>query len=126
VDSSSTTYNPNTDFVMTPNSQLIFFFTIIAANLIFIFMWIFKFVMTLKTMFKQNYENLYVMIFLCCRRDKLVKDEAKLAREAKRETIIEKIEEIQFFIQHMKQIYSSEIFFEGHEKFIKLLYFIES
>ena len=89
-------------------------------------MWIFKFVMTLKTMFKQNYENLYVMIFLCCRRDKLVKDEAKLAREAKRETIIEKIEEIQFFIQHMKQIYSSEIFFEGHEKFIKLLYFIES
>ena len=55
-----------------------------------------------------------------------MKDEAKLAREAKRETIIEKIEEIQFFIQHMKQIYSSEIFFEGHEKFIKLLYFIES
>ena len=52
VDSNSTTYNPNTDFVMTPQSQMIFFFTIIVVNLIFIFMWIFKFVMTLKTMFK--------------------------------------------------------------------------
>ena len=33
-------------------------------------------------------------IFLCGRRDKLDKENAKLAREAKRETIIEKIEDI--------------------------------
>ena len=26
----------------------------------------------------------------------------------------------------MKQIYSKEIFYEGHDKFIKLLYYIEN
>ena len=126
VDKNSSSYNPNTDFTMTENNQYVLFFTIIIVNLIFIFMWTFKFIMTLKSMFKQNYENVYIMLFLCCRRDKLMKDEAKLAREAKRETIIEKIEDIQFFIKNMKQIYSKEIFYEGHDKFIKLLYYIEN
>jgi len=111
---------------MTEESQYVFFFTIMVVNIIFFFMWTFKFIMTLKTMFKQNYENLYIIIFLCCRKDKLIKDEAKLAREAKRETIIEKIEDIQFFIKNMKEIYSKEIFYEGHDKFIKLLYYIEN
>jgi hypothetical protein len=63
---------------------------------------------------------------LCCRKDKLIRDEEKLAREAKRETIIEKIEDIQFFIKKMKDIYSKEVFYEGHDKFIKLLYYIEN
>jgi hypothetical protein len=111
---------------MTEEAQYVFFFTIIVVNVIFFCAWIFKFVQTLKTMFKQNYENLYVCLFLCCRRDKLIKDEAKLAREAKRETIIEKIEDIQFFITHMKAIYSKEVFYEGHDKFINLLYYIEN
>ena len=65
-------------------------------------------------------------MFLCCRKDKLIKEDSKLAREAKRETIIEKIEEIQFFIKKMRDIYSKEIFYEGHDKFLKLLYHIEN
>jgi hypothetical protein len=55
-----------------------------------------------------------------------LKEDAKLAREAKRETIIEKIEDIQFFTKKMKEIYSKEIFYEGHERFLKLLYYIEN
>jgi hypothetical protein len=50
--------------------------------------------MTLKTMIKGSSPGLYVVLFLCCNRSKLIKDEVKLAREAKREIIIEKIEEI--------------------------------
>lgn len=69
---------------------------------------------------------MYLFLFLCCRKDKLVKEEAKIAREAKRETIIEKIEEIQFFVKHMKEIYSKEIYYEGHDKFLDLLYYIEN
>jgi len=33
-------------------------------------------------------------LFLCCRSDRLSSEDVKLAREAKRETIIEKIEDI--------------------------------
>jgi len=45
-------------------------------------------------MLKDNYQTIYVALFLCCNKDKLIKDEAKLAREAKREIIIEKIEDV--------------------------------
>ena len=45
-------------------------------------------------MIKDNYKNIYIAVFLCCRKDKLQKDDAKIATDAKRETIIEKIEDI--------------------------------
>jgi hypothetical protein len=45
-------------------------------------------------MIKDNYRNIYIAVFLCCRKDKLQKDDAKIATDAKRETIIEKIEDI--------------------------------
>jgi hypothetical protein len=125
VDGYSQNFNPNTDFTMTDEQIYVFFFIIVIVNMVFFFVWCFKFLMSMKRMLKQTYPNIYIIIFLCCRRDKLEKDEVKLAREAKRETIIEKIEDIQFFIKNMKQIYSSEIFYEGHDKFIKLLYQIE-
>lgn len=125
-DETSSTYDANTDFSMSPRQQTIFFAAIVAVNVVFFFVWSFRFLLAMRTMIKQNYPRTYVVVFLCCRKDKLIKDEAKLARDAKRETIIEKIEDIQFFITNMKSIYSKEIFYEGHEKFIKLLYHIES
>ena len=68
----------------------------------------------------------YVWIYLCCRKDKLEKDDIKLRREAKREDIIEKIEDVLFYIKKMNQIYAKEIYYEGHDNFIKLLYYIEN
>lgn len=89
-------------------------------------LWIVKFIITMKSKIKTDYERLYIIFFLCCRRDKLSLDSAVQAANAKRETIIEKIEDIEFFIGHMKQIYTKEIAYEGHSKFIELLYFIEN
>ena len=53
-----------------------------------------KFVATIKVMIKDTYPDIYITVFLCCRKDKLQKDDAKIATDAKRETIIEKIEDI--------------------------------
>jgi hypothetical protein len=111
---------------MSPAQQILFLGTIIFTNTFFIVIWIIKFIFAMRTIIRQNQENLYVVLFLCCRKDKLVKEDIKLAREAKRETIIEKIEDIQFFIKKMKEIYSKEIFFEGHDRFLKMLYSIEN
>jgi len=55
-----------------------------------------------------------------------LKEKIKIAREAKREMIIEKIEDIQFYIKKLLDIYTKEIFYEGHEKFVNLLYHIEA
>jgi hypothetical protein len=126
TDPASNTYNESKDFIITENIQYILFFTIVASNIFFIVLWLVKFILTLRVMIKQNSESLYIALFLCCRKDKLIKEDSKLAREAKRETIIEKIEEIQFFIKKMRDIYSKEIFYEGHDKFLKLLYHIEN
>jgi len=48
-----------------------------------------------------------------------------MAQEQKRETIIEKIEEIQFYLKEMKRMYTKEIYYEGHQRFMKLMYFVE-
>lgn len=126
ADPESNTFNPSKDFVLTPAFEFGLITLIIVTNIGFMALWAVKFLLTLRAMIKENYPQLYVILFLCCRRDKLIKEGAKIAREAKRETIIEKIEEIQFFIKHMKEIYSKEIFYEGHEKFLNLLYYIEN
>jgi hypothetical protein len=111
---------------MTPLQETIFLVTIVACNSFFILVWLVKFILAMKNMIRKNQENLYVVLFLCCRKDKLAKADIRLAREAKRETIIEKIEDVQFFIKKMKEIYSKEIFYEGHDKFLKMLYHIEN
>lgn len=124
--SSKETEDSNAMKVQDEGAQLPFLVIIAFVNILFFFVWSFKFLLAMRTMIKQNYQRTYIIFFLCCRKDKLEKDEAKLARDAKRETIIEKIEDIQFFIKNMKTIYSKEIFYEGHEKFIELMYYIES
>jgi hypothetical protein len=68
--------------------------------------WIFKFISIIRYLLKERNTKLYVILFLCCRNDKLAKEDEKLARESKRETIIEKIEEVQFFMKNMKNMYT--------------------
>lgn len=65
-------------------------------------------------------------LFLCCRADNLEKDEIQTAQDAKRETIIEKIEQCEFYFKKMKDFYNKQIYYEGHERFIRLLYTIEA
>jgi hypothetical protein len=119
-------FNPSKDFLMTPGFEFSLIIVIVVVNVGFLALWTVKFLNTLRQMIKDKYEWLYLALFLCCRKDKLIKEGAKIARDAKRETIIEKIEEIQFFIKNMKEIYSKEIFYEGHDKFLNLLYYIEN
>jgi hypothetical protein len=96
ADPESSTFNEAKDFVLTPGIKFVLVIIIVLFNVGFMALWFVKFMLTLRTMIKnlENGDKYYVAIFLCCRRDKLVKEDAKLAREAKRETIIEKIEEI--------------------------------
>lgn len=68
---------------------------------------------------------MYLCLFLCCREDKLQRETEDLAREAKRENIIEKIEEVQFFFKAMKKLYESSSNYEGHSRFMRILYHIE-
>ena len=118
-------YDPNTDFYMSDTMAFSFSFAIVAFNMFFVITWVMKFIATMKGVIKQNGPQIYTCLFLCCRKDKLPKEDIKIARTQKREMIIEKIEEIQFFIKKMEQIYTKEIYYEGHEKFIDLLYYIE-
>ena len=126
VDPESESYNSQKDFYMTVGRQYFLLGIIVTINVFFMILWVVKFVLAMKNMIRQSSDKLYVALFLCCRKDKLAKEDTKLARDAKRETIIEKIEDIQFFIKMMKDIYSKEIFYEGHDKFLKLLYRIEN
>lgn len=87
----------------------------------FLASWAVRFVRTLRGAIVHSHSGLYVAVFLCGRADRLPKDEAKRAEAVKRETIIEKIEEIQFFIKKMRDIYAKDIFYEGHERFLDLL-----
>ena len=102
VDKSDAGYDATTSLSMSEDTKLVLFLVIVLSNVIFMVLWIVKFVLTMKTKIKTDHENLYVIFFLCCRRDKLSLDSAVQAANAKRETIIEKIEDIEFFIGHMK------------------------
>ena len=121
----SIAFDPSRDFVLTPLTQLGLLCLIIALNCLFFASWLVRFVRTLRGAIRQNTE-VYVMLFLCCRADRLSKDDAKMAGTSKREEIIEKIEDIQFFIKKMRDIYAKDIFYEGHERFLELLQHIEN
>jgi hypothetical protein len=51
---------------------------------------------------------------------------AKRARNSKKETIIECIEGIMLHMGKMKGMYENQIFYEDHNRFLRLLYYIES
>lgn len=113
-DPTSESFNPNTDFSLSDTDKLILFGVIVFGNAAFMLTWFFKFVAVIRLLLKERYSKIYVMVFLCCRQDKLEKENEQLAKIIKRETIIEKIEEIQFFLKNMKNMYTRQIFYEGH------------
>jgi hypothetical protein len=106
-------------------TRLFLFAAILCANLIFVVTWLLNFLQAARDAARAKSEALYVCLFLCCRRDKLEADAINLAQERKREDIIQKIDEVQFYMKNVKDFYSKQIFYEGHEKFIELLYHIE-
>jgi hypothetical protein len=99
-------FDPQSSFSMSKDTEAVLFTVIVVSNFIFIVVWIISFVITLKMKIKADYPRLYVIIFLCGRGDKQDVDSEINAANAKRETIIEKIEDIEFFIGHMKNLYS--------------------
>ena len=110
-DPSSESFNSNKDFYLSDLGRIILFLVILIANIMFILLWTVKFLTQMRTLLKERFSRIYVTIFLCCRYDKLERENERLAREAKRETIIEKIEEIQFFVKSMKKMYTKQIYY---------------
>lgn len=51
---------------------------------------------------------------------------AKRARDTKKEAIIESIEAVNLMMTKMKGMYSNNVFYEDHNRFLRLLYYIES
>ena len=123
--SNSVDFNSSTDYELSDEGALIIFGIIIAANLAFLLTWVAKFIGIIRALIKERYQRIYVCLFLCCRADKLHREGEEQAKEAKREGIIEKIEEIQFFFKDMKNLYERTAFYEGHARFMRILYFIE-
>jgi hypothetical protein len=107
-------------------TDFIFAFIVVSINVIFTVFWLVNFVKSIKNSIRENNKKLYINVFLCCRADKLNKDDILIKREEKSEVIIEKIEDIQFFVNKMRMIYTKGIFYEGHDKFLNLLYYIEN
>lgn len=76
-------------------------------------------------MVRDKYPKLYIYFFLCCRKDRWVRENIQRAKNEKNEYMIAKIEDIQYFMKDMKSMYINHINYEGHDDFMKLLYIIE-
>lgn len=87
-------FNPAQDFTLSDWGSLLIFAIIILANIAFAFTWLVKFISIIRSTIKERYAKIYLCLFLCCREDKLAKETEDLAKESKRENIIEKIEEV--------------------------------
>ena len=96
------------------------------CNAAFILLWIMKFLDISRDILRNISVNLYVFLFLCGRKDKLEKEAIRRAGVVKRERIIASIEDTILFLKKMKKIYTNNIYYEGHDQFLKLLYQIES
>jgi hypothetical protein len=103
------------------------FFGVIAfCNVAFLLLWLVKFIVVIKVLIKERYPRLYVIIFLCGRSDKMVLETAKRARDTKKEAIIESMEAVSLMMNKMKSMYANNVFYEDHNRFLRLLYYIES
>jgi hypothetical protein len=103
------------------------FFAVIAfCNVAFLLLWLVKFIVVIKVLIKERYPKLYVIIFLCGRSDKMVLETAKRARDTKKEAIIESMESVSLMMNKMKSMYANNVFYEDHNRFLRLLYYIES
>jgi uncharacterized protein YpmB len=125
-DPNSSLFDKNKDFALTDNVKTMLFCVIAFCNVAFVLLWLGKFVNVIKVLIKDKYPNLYIVIFLCGRRDKMGLENAKRAREIKKEAIIESIEAVTLMMNKMKSMYVNNVYFQDHKRFIKLLYTIES
>jgi hypothetical protein len=124
-DINNPTFNKNKDFYLDENSKLLFFFIIAFCNVSFILLWFTKFVVIIRVLIKDKYPNLYVYLFLCGRHDKMKLEVSKRAGDVKKEAIIESIEAVILYMQKMKGLYANNIYYEDHNRFLKLIYYIE-
>ena len=111
---------------MTDTTRTLLLMMIVFSNGIFFFMWGIKFFEILRSEIWESFPWIYVIFFMCCRRDRMVMEEQTLAWNEKWEKIISKIEDIQFFMKDMLSKYVNNTSFEGHENFLRLLYLIEN
>lgn len=100
---------------MTDASRMIFLIMILFSNGAFFVTWVTKFIGIMKVSIREKYPKLYIVLFLCCWKDLLMKEKYAIAKNEKREKIISKIEDIQFFMKDMISKYVNNVHFEGHE-----------
>jgi len=116
----------NRDFHLSESGKILLVMAIALSNSLFILLWIMKFLDISREMIKRSSKRVYVYLFLCGRWDKLEKETARRAGVIKREKIIASIEDTVLFLQRMKNVYSNNIFYEDHDRFLKLMYHIQS
>lgn len=124
VDSES--YNVNKDFYLDKSRQYFFFIIIALSNVAFIILWIIKFVEIYRKKVKTDAPQLYIKVFLCGREEKWIMETAKMARLVKKEAIIENIESCMLFMATLKNLYVNNIYYEDHNRYLRLLYYIET
>lgn len=119
-------FDANQDFELTEGGSILLVMVIASCNTLFILLWIMKFLEIGREMIKKFSKKLYVFIFLCGRWDKLEKEAARRAGVIKRERIIAVIEDSILFLKKMKGIYANNIYYEDHDRFLRLLYQVEN
>ena len=122
----SSNFDKNKDFQLSNTGKLLFFGVIAFCNFAFIALWLVKFIVVIRVLIKDKYPKLYVVVFLCGRKDKMTLENAKRAKDIKKEAIIESIEAVSLMMNKMKSMYINNVFYQDHNRFLKLLYHIES
>jgi hypothetical protein len=125
-DPTNSSFDVNKDFQLSSNGKLGFFAVIAFCNIAFLILWLVKFIVVIRVLIKEKYKKIYILFFLCGRSDKMPLENAKRARDTKKEAIIESIEAVTLMMNKMKGMYSNNVFYEDHNRFLRLLYYIES
>ena len=124
-DPDSLSFDKNKDFSLNATTSIFLFLLILGSNLLFTTIWVIKFYFIARDMIREKFPRLYIWIFLCCRKDRWVRENIQRAKKEKNESMIAKIEDVQYFMKDMKAMYINHVNYEGHDEFMKLLYIIE-
>ena len=87
-------FKPHFIVTLSETGKTIFFVIILGSNIFFFGMWLIKFYFIMRSMIRERYQKLYICLFMCCRKDRWLRENIRRAKEEKREGIISKIEEI--------------------------------
>ena len=109
--SNSPSFDVNKDFSLDNTGTFIFFIVIAFCNIAFLILWMVKFVTVIRVLIKEKYPNVYIVLFLCGRADKMALETAKRARDTKKEAIIESIEAVNLMMSKMKSMYINNTFY---------------